>query len=190
MDKQVIQELEKGNKSFLRYAVNRIRRIKKCIDNATLQRVINGEGEAIELSLRKLLLYNWDGPVVRFMDSTKQRKVVDNERLFKSFVVGNREWVDPNTQVLAIGGDEEGLRMAVNQIHYKSIKGGKKVEYVDVLGARSYVKTFLGKGSSQVSLQAREELHTDWKWWLIRGPSSELIGIILQSLLQNFPWML
>lgn len=59
------------------------------------------------------------------MDSSKQKEVVNNERAFRSFVISNR--VDPNTHVLAIRGDDEGLRMAADQIHYKSIKGDNKV---------------------------------------------------------------
>lgn len=71
MDKQVIKELERGNKYILRYVVNRIRRIWKVIDPIKLQRVIDGDSTAIEHFLWLLLLDNWEGPIVKFMDSDK-----------------------------------------------------------------------------------------------------------------------
>lgn len=60
------------------------------------------------------------------MDEKHQSKITKNERIFRDFIIENKIWVDPNTQVLVIGGDEEGTRIAANQIHYKSIRNMKK----------------------------------------------------------------
>lgn len=46
---------------------------------------------------------------MRFMDPINKKEVVNNERAFNNFVISNRDWVDPNTQILTIGGDDEGL---------------------------------------------------------------------------------
>lgn len=104
--------MESGSIGILRYVKNRVIRIKRCIDSNTMELVIKGDSEVIEKALRKLLLYSWEGPIVRFLEEKEQEKVVKGEELFEDFLKLQRGWVDPNTQVLAIGGDLEGKRMA------------------------------------------------------------------------------
>lgn len=57
IDKEAMDALDKGNFGVIRFIVNRIRRIRKCVAAATLARVIQGDGIAIEQALRALLLY-------------------------------------------------------------------------------------------------------------------------------------
>lgn len=78
------------------------------------------------------------------MNEKHQSKITKNERIFRDIIIENKIWVDPNTQVLVIGGDEEGTRLAANQIHYKSIRNMKKEEYQDVFGAKSYAEAMVG----------------------------------------------
>lgn len=105
---------------------------------------------------------------MRFMDSSKQKEVVNNERSFRNFVINNKDWVDPTTQVLAVEGDDEGLRMVVNQIHYKSIKGENMVEYEDILGAKSYVEALLGVEKTPYLSHKGDDLKADWKIFVNR----------------------
>lgn len=46
---------DKGNRDIIRYLVNRIRRIKKCVDQSTVARVIQGDTKIVEEALRALL---------------------------------------------------------------------------------------------------------------------------------------
>lgn len=100
---------------------------------------------ATEKVLKKLLLYSWEGPTVKFLEEKEQERVIKGEQMFDVFLKLHRDWVDPNTQVLALRGDAEGKRMAGNQIHYKTLKGKVSEEYEDTLGARSYVEALIGK---------------------------------------------
>lgn len=70
--------------------------------------------------------------------------LINGEEVFRKFVINKCNWMDPNTQVLAAGGDIEGLRIASNQIHYKSLKGRNDKEYDNNFGAKSYVDALLG----------------------------------------------
>ncbi|KAK1384091.1 hypothetical protein POM88_021826 [Heracleum sosnowskyi] len=110
-EREAVAAAEKGNKEILRYLVNRIYRIKRTIGLKEIQQVIDGDSNAIERALRKMLLYKWEGPVA-----------------------------------LEAGGDEEGLRMASNQIYYNSLRNLKKKEYEDDFNSKTYVQAFLNNG--------------------------------------------
>lgn len=56
LDKEAMAALDKGNKNVIRYIVNRIRRIKKCVDSTTIAKVVQGDSKAVEKTLRALLL--------------------------------------------------------------------------------------------------------------------------------------
>lgn len=101
------------------------------------------------------------------------------EESFKDFVVNNREQIDPNTQVLAIGGDVDGLRMDANQIHFKSIKGENKNKYDDALGARSYVEVLLGSESKVEYVINKDNEKSEWK--LVTKRKSRNVGSRLNS---------
>lgn len=143
LDKSVLSVVEANNDGILRYALNQLVRIKKCVDDNTLKEVKRGNGLAIERALRKLLLNNWEGPIVRLLDDKEQSRINKRDEAFEEFVKLCRNWVDPNTQVLALGGDAERQRMAANQIHYKTLKGIVHKEYDDSLGDKSYVEALL-----------------------------------------------
>lgn len=48
--------MDKGNRDIPRYLVNRIRRIRRCVDSVTLAKVIQGDSKAVEVALRALLM--------------------------------------------------------------------------------------------------------------------------------------
>lgn len=56
----------------------------------------------IEKVLKKLLLYSWEGPIVKFLEEKEQEKVIKGERFFDDFLKQQKDWVDPNTQVPAL----------------------------------------------------------------------------------------
>ncbi|KAK1354588.1 hypothetical protein POM88_047844 [Heracleum sosnowskyi] len=139
---------------MLRYLVNRIHRIKKIISLAELQKVVQGDGPAIERALRKKLLCNWEGPVVKYLDEEKQTRLIKMDEEHFRFISYNLEWVDPNTQVLALSSDEEGLRMASNQIHYKSLRNMRGGEYGVDFNAKTYAQIVMQcEGGKKESLE-------------------------------------
>lgn len=120
LDRSILAAVEADNSDILRYVVNRLIRIRRCVDAYIIEEVKNGNGMAIEKAMRNLLLNNWEGPIVKFLEEKKQLIVNKGEEALEDFVKQYRNWVDPNIQVLAFGGDIEGKRMTANQIHYKT----------------------------------------------------------------------
>lgn len=86
-------------------------------------------------------------------------------------MIHNRDWIDPNTQVLVVEGDEDGITTTANQIHYKSLKNIKEEEYKDEFGAKSYVEAVLGarKESDKKNMEGflRPEKENDKEWQLV-----------------------
>ncbi|KAK1382323.1 hypothetical protein POM88_020058 [Heracleum sosnowskyi] len=160
MDKEAITAAEKGNKEILRYLINRIYRIKRTIGLKDIQQVIDGDSNAIERALRKMLLCKWEGPVVKYLNDNKQEIVEKGEDAHRKFIFSNLEWVDRNRQALETGGDKEGLRMASNQIHYNSLRNLKKKEYEYVFNSRTYAQALLNNGKGNIGDTEREILQT------------------------------
>lgn len=150
LEKDLANELVKGNVFVLSCAVNRIHRIRRGVDINLVPRVIDDDSLTIEQALRLMLLYKWDGSIVRFSDPKKQNGIIRNKKAFFIFVVNNGEWVDPNTQVLALVQDVESLRMTVNQIHFNSLQGKCDMEYENVWG-----RSLMLKPSCNLSLKTR-----------------------------------
>lgn len=131
------------------------------MNSATLAKIIQGDSKAVEVALRAMLMCSWEGPIVRFMEEDKQNQVIRNENIFKDFNLNKREWVDPNTQVLVIKGDENGFTAAANQVHYKSLRGLNQKEYSDDFGDKSYVEAVLG--ARRIEKVDNKNEDQDWK---------------------------
>ncbi|KAL1812161.1 hypothetical protein ACET3Z_022226 [Daucus carota] len=132
LDEGVWEALEKGNMNFLRYAKNRLERIKKCVDAEIRERVAQGDKKAVKQAMRKLMLTPWEGPIVKFTDQKLQYRLEKGEERHKNFILNCQKWVDENVLIMVQKGDDEGLRMATNQAHYKSLR--------NMRGQRSYLE--------------------------------------------------
>ncbi|KAK1398864.1 hypothetical protein POM88_008727 [Heracleum sosnowskyi] len=58
------------------------------------------------------------GPIVKFLDKDRQARMIKGEEEHMRFIANNLDWIDPNVQAMAMEDDNEGIRMASNQIHY------------------------------------------------------------------------
>ncbi|WOH15192.1 hypothetical protein DCAR_0934729 [Daucus carota subsp. sativus] len=123
LEPDVVKAVEKDSDTVLRYAVNQIARIRRLVDEKTLAGVMKGELAAEEKALEMLMLSPWEGPIVRFKEEHLQQRLEEGECKHLDFVKSNFRWVDENVCNLVEAGDLEGLRMASNQIHYKSMRG-------------------------------------------------------------------
>ncbi|KAK1370195.1 hypothetical protein POM88_036287 [Heracleum sosnowskyi] len=137
-EEEVLQAVEQGNKTILRYLVNNIYRIRKSEEVDVLQKVSDGDSEAVESALRTMLLSKWEGPIVKFLDEDRQTRMIKCEEENIRIIANNLDWIDPNVQYLAMEGDNEGIRMASNQLHYKSLRNLKGEEYLDDFKMKSY----------------------------------------------------
>lgn len=150
LDKEAMEALDAGNKQIIRFITNRIRRIRRCVDSATLEKVIQGDSMAKEKALRALLLCPWEEPIIKFLDDKEQETVERNESLFNKFIIENKDWVDPNTQVMVVEGDSDGINAAANQIHYKSLRNLKATKEYHDFGAKSYIEAVLGNTNTHL----------------------------------------
>lgn len=80
LDKEIWAAMEANNMGILRYVVNRLTRIKRCLDSQTLEQVKRGYGKATERAMRKLLLYNWEGPIVKFWMRKRRRRLLNGRK--------------------------------------------------------------------------------------------------------------
>ncbi|KAL1818682.1 hypothetical protein ACET3Z_013551 [Daucus carota] len=110
-------------------------------------RVEKGDDNAVKEALWSLLLCPWEGPRVKIMNSSEEDRLEKGERLYKEFVIRNREWLDVNLQANLIKGDSDSLRVAGNQIHHKSMRNLNKKEYDEDANTRKYVEALLGTNS-------------------------------------------
>ncbi|WOH08822.1 hypothetical protein DCAR_0728272 [Daucus carota subsp. sativus] len=133
--------LEMENLNILRYAKNRLERIKRCVDDDVRERAIQGDEKSIKQAMRKLMFTAWEGPIVKFADQQLQYRLEREEPKHKDFILNCQKWVDENVLIMVQIGDNEGLRMATNQAHYKSLRTKK--------GQKSYMEATLGKNKQK-----------------------------------------
>ena len=115
-----IGALKAGNQLILRYLVNRLERIRRCVSREILLRVEKGNDKAVEEALRSLLLCPWGGPRVKIKDSSEEDRLEKGERMYKQFVISNREWLDVNIQAnlikgIVIVGGLQRIKSIINQ---------------------------------------------------------------------------
>lgn len=60
-------------------------------------------------------------------------------------------------------GDKEGMRMAANQVYYKSLRGLKNEEYKDSLGAKSYAKPLVSNLKLDSNNSIGKESKYEWQ---------------------------
>ncbi|KAL1811947.1 hypothetical protein ACET3Z_022012 [Daucus carota] len=145
--------IERGNTNILRYVKNRLERIKRCVDLEVREKAVGGDKKAIKQALRKLMLTAWEGPIIKFADQKLQFRLEKGEQRHKDFILHCQKWVDENVLRMVQLGDKEGLRMASNQAHYKSLRNMEaEKSYLE----KSYLEATLNKGKQKI-IQSDED---------------------------------
>ncbi|KAL1831845.1 hypothetical protein ACET3Z_001496 [Daucus carota] len=83
MEEEVSKALSANNINLMRYACNRLERIKRCGGKNILDEVAKGNPKAMEEALKRLLISNWEGPVVKFEDASLQKRLEECEFIHK-----------------------------------------------------------------------------------------------------------
>lgn len=147
LEKELSGAIAKGNFKLLNLAKTRVDYLKPVIDKELLQKCIEGDEEAL-CSTRHFLINNgwWErANNVNFKD---REFIKDDSRLIE-FIMQKREFVHPNFIKMVEKEDEEGFRMALNQIHYGTLKVSRdtkesqrvvKTSYNDKQGAKVFGK--------------------------------------------------
>ncbi|WOH07995.1 hypothetical protein DCAR_0727431 [Daucus carota subsp. sativus] len=151
IDEEIPKALKVNGSNIIRYAYNILERVKRCVDSKTLEEVSKGDAEALEVALQKLIDCSWEGPVVRFADRKMQERSEKREESHRKIILQCERWVDENVLKMVEDGCEEGLRMATNQTHYKSLRN---MEY-----GKSFYEALMGKKEEPIKADDKEE---DW----------------------------
>lgn len=114
---------------------------------------MDGDSRSLERSLKELLLCSWEGPIVKFLDEEKQARVERGEKEHIRFWKNNHTWMDTNTRVMLEEGDREGIRMASNQLHYKSLRNRKEIEYQTDVPKRTYAQVVEKESSKEETVE-------------------------------------
>ncbi|KAL1829585.1 hypothetical protein ACET3Z_007997 [Daucus carota] len=116
--------LEKGNFKFLGVAIARINYLKRVINQSKLQGCLRGDEDCLR-SVKRFLLNNgwWERANIRCYSEVEGGNLDDS--LFQ-FISNYSHLVDKNVMNMVEKGDKEGIRMALNQIHYKSLQLNRK----------------------------------------------------------------
>lgn len=125
------------------------------MDQETLKKVAEGDAVAVEAALEKLLECSWEGPIVKFADHNLQKRLEKGESTHMNFILQCERWVDENVMKMVKEGCDEGLRMATNQTHYKSLRN---MEF-----GKSYQEALTGEKSDSKKEDAQED-----GWMIVR----------------------
>ncbi|WOG86688.1 hypothetical protein DCAR_0205905 [Daucus carota subsp. sativus] len=116
----MVESFQKGNYSLVPIALARIDYLKDAIEPGLLQEGLKGEEEALWAIHRFLFNEGWWARAenLKVKGATTNHK---EDTVLINFLQENAELIHPNTRHLAISGDAEGIRLALNQIHYNSL---------------------------------------------------------------------
>ncbi|WOG82691.1 hypothetical protein DCAR_0101857 [Daucus carota subsp. sativus] len=154
MEEEVSKALSANNINLMRYACNRLERIKRCGGKNILDEVAKGNPKAMEEALKRLLISNWEGPVVKFEDASLQKRLEECEFIHKRFILQSQKWVDENFMEMVRRRCAEGLRMASNQTHYKSLR--------NMAYGKSFAEVVVGSKLRNTEREAEEEGNGKW----------------------------
>ncbi|KAL8156460.1 hypothetical protein AgCh_001525 [Apium graveolens] len=129
LDKEIVKAISKGNFKLLSMARARVDFLLTILDPAMVERGLNGEEEVI-WEIHKYLHNNgwWvraDNLIVKemsFPGDVPNEELKKSDQLLLSFIDQNRNLVHPNTLKTLNISDNETIRMALNQIHYGSLR--------------------------------------------------------------------
>ncbi|KAL1806765.1 hypothetical protein ACET3Z_029833 [Daucus carota] len=122
--------ISKGNHTLIPAALARVDFLKNKIKPELLKKGIDGDEDAL-YDIHQFLQNNglWERARNMNISGTKYSTHLpsDNDSVLHSFIRSKKNLVHPNTWPKVLEGDQEGIRMALNQIHYGSISEAKKL---------------------------------------------------------------
>ena len=136
LENEMVDAIRKGNSKLIRTALVRVDYLLKVSPPTLITECLQGDEEAL-WGLHRFLHNN--GWWVKAMNLKLQdvdlaeMANLDTEKITREFIWANRHLVHPNTLIQDLTRDNDAVRMALNQIHYGSIrarrcslKSGKK----------------------------------------------------------------
>ncbi|KAL1815402.1 hypothetical protein ACET3Z_017976 [Daucus carota] len=125
LETSMVEAIQKGNLSLIPVANRRISYLKGAIQPSLLKEGLDGEEEAL-WQIHRTLFNNgwWERAMNLRMDSKADGQEGTDPVL--NFIFANAKFVHPNTMPRVQEGDLDGIRMALNQIHYESLRQSRE----------------------------------------------------------------
>ncbi|KAL1804897.1 hypothetical protein ACET3Z_027965 [Daucus carota] len=106
LENEMVDAIRKGNFKLIQTALVRVDYLLKVAPPTLISECLQGDEEAL----------------------LDEEDTQDPELTLRNFIKANERFVHPNTQLMVNKGTQEGFRMALNQIHYGSLKDRKKLK--------------------------------------------------------------
>ncbi|KAL1808783.1 hypothetical protein ACET3Z_025773 [Daucus carota] len=128
LDPDLVNAISKGNFSLLDLARETINFLKPKIDLSLLEEGLKGEEDALCEIHRQLLNSGlwFKAANLKIRKETSQDLPTLDEKETLRFIEANNHLVHPNTLKILNIKDNESVRMALNQIHYGSLRARKE----------------------------------------------------------------
>lgn len=123
-----VDAINKGNHSLIPAALARVDLLCIVVCPDLLKEGLKGEEEAL-WSIHESLYNNGWWERVRNLDLGRKnwsKKDAHSDLLLNNFMSSYERFVDPNVQLMVKQGSQEGFRMALNHIHYGSIRESRE----------------------------------------------------------------
>lgn len=124
LETEMVEAIMKGNKSLIPAARARVIFLSKVVKPDLVQEGVNGEEDALWKIHKVLHNKGWWEKARNLVISppAQGEKTSDIDPHLLGFLRTNERYVHPNTRILVRQGNQEGIRMALNQIHYNSLR--------------------------------------------------------------------
>ncbi|KAL1807788.1 hypothetical protein ACET3Z_004292 [Daucus carota] len=132
LEEDLLEAIEKGNHGLLHIARNQIRYLWERIPEKLLTEALAGKEEAI-IALKTDLFNSGDWERAHNLKSEEvapgqtRGKIEEIHRITIEFIWAHKDMVHPNTINRDLEHDNDAVRMALNQIHYGTIRQKKKI---------------------------------------------------------------
>lgn len=138
LENDFVDAISKGNYSLIPAATARVNFLLKVVNHDLLQEGLKGEEDALMEIHRFLHNNGWwvkaSNLSIHSNEFSSEGTPIQ-EPFLVDFINSKADLVHPNTRIKVLQGDREGIRMALNQIHYGSLpkKGKDWKKHLDVI---------------------------------------------------------
>uniref|UniRef100_A0A164TD38 RRM domain-containing protein n=1 Tax=Daucus carota subsp. sativus TaxID=79200 RepID=A0A164TD38_DAUCS len=130
LDYDLLDAIQKGDVRWADIAMARIEYLGVVLDQDLIGKCLEGDEEALCETHRFLMNEGWWdradnldlSKTIWRRDKEWEVKIDKQAKDLKDYVISRKELVHPNVIKMVLQGDREGLRMAMNHIHYNSLR--------------------------------------------------------------------
>uniref|UniRef100_A0A175YH73 RRM domain-containing protein n=1 Tax=Daucus carota subsp. sativus TaxID=79200 RepID=A0A175YH73_DAUCS len=156
LDFDLLEAIQKGDVRWVDISMARVEYLNKVVDQELVRKCLEGDEEALCQTHRFLMNEGWWerannldlSKTIWRRDKKWEAKMEEQERKLRDYVISRQELVHPNVVKMVLQGDREGLRMALNHVHYNSLREHRVVKNM---------KAVLTRDKKDSGVQSNEE---------------------------------